>query len=171
MTLGQELAEMALITKEKICDEWFIKLQQTKSIEELVKMYVRGIDFCFSNEYPSNEYIRNNFKGKMEVFGVYLDDIIAIDNKRKLVLLGETIASLTYTDFNVCQLYMKDNSTANVVAKDNSILCIDIFYNSKLNIVCNDNSKVIINNFGGEIKIEKSETAKVKLADKGKRSY
>ena len=171
MTLGQELAEMALITREKICDEWFVRLQQTKSIEELVKMYVKGIDFCFSNNYPSNDYIRKNFKGKMEAFGVYLDDILAIDNQRKLVLLGECIASLTYTDFNVCQLYIKNNSVANIVAKDNSILYIDIFYNSKINIVCNDNSKVIINNFGGEINIEKSETAKVKLNDKGKRSY
>lgn len=171
LTLGQELAEMALITREKICDEWFIKLQQTKSIDELIKMYMRGIDFCFSNDYPSKDYIREHFKGKMESYGVFLDDVIAIDNKRKVILLGESIASLTYTDFNVCQLYLRDKSVANVVAKDNCILCIDIFYNSKLNIVCNDNSKVIINNFGGEINIEQSETAKVKLIDKGKKGY
>lgn len=171
LTLGQELAEMALITKEKICDEWFIKLQQTKSIDELIKMYISGIDFCFSNDYPSKDYIRQHFKGKMEEYGVFLDDTIAIDNKRKVILLGESIASLTYTDFNVCQLYLRDNSIANVVAKDNCILCIDIFYNSKLNIVCNDNCKLIINNFGGEINIEKSETVKVKLIDKGKKGY
>lgn len=172
MTLGQELAQIATTTKERICDEWHKKLNIIgNDVKHLIELYIKGIDFCFKNDFPSKKYIRENFKGKMEVYGVFLDDTIAIDNKKNVVLLGNCIASLTYTDFNVCQLFVRDNSVANVVIKDNSILVIDIFYNSKLNIVCNDNCKVIINNFEGEINIEKSETATIKLIDKGKRGY
>lgn len=53
MKLNNKLAEMA--RKAGICEEWFIRLMYTEDKDKLIKMYLEGIDFCLSNEYPDNE--------------------------------------------------------------------------------------------------------------------
>ena len=72
MKIGKELA---LIAKKKgICQEWFDQMKTLDDKDRLLEMYVRGIDFCLSNDFPTNDYIRENFVGRMEEYGVHLDE-------------------------------------------------------------------------------------------------
>ena len=74
MKIAKELAREA--RRLGICDEWHSELKRLTDKRAMVEMYVTGLDFCLSNDYPSNEYIRSNFKGVMEEYGVFLDDEI-----------------------------------------------------------------------------------------------
>jgi hypothetical protein len=71
MEVNKRLARDA--KKKGICEEWYGRLIDTKGKDELIKMYLEGIDFCLSNEYPSNEFIRQHFVGTCEAYGVFLD--------------------------------------------------------------------------------------------------
>ena len=68
MEVNKRLARDA--KKKGICEEWYGRLIDTKGKDELIKMYLEGIDFCLSNEYPSNEFIRQHFVGACEAYGV-----------------------------------------------------------------------------------------------------
>ena len=74
MNLSKELAERA--RKKGICKEWHDELLSLKDKDKMIKMYLRGIDFCLSNDYPENDFIRSYFKGAMEKYGVFLDDAV-----------------------------------------------------------------------------------------------
>jgi len=47
-----------------LCRLWQRKLHNGLSTEELVKLYIKGIDFCISENYPTLDFLRENFKGK-----------------------------------------------------------------------------------------------------------
>ena len=80
MEVNKRLARDA--KKKGICEEWYGRLIDTKGKDELIKMYLEGIDFCLSNEYPSNEFIRQHFVGACEAYGVFLDQAITAGNFR-----------------------------------------------------------------------------------------
>ena len=84
MEVNKRLARDA--KKKGICEEWYGRLIDTKGKDELIKMYLEGIDFCLSNEYPSNEFIRQHFVGTCEAYGVFLDQAITAGNFRHALI-------------------------------------------------------------------------------------
>ena len=86
MKIGKELAKQAKTIG--ICEEWYSQLITTNDVEKLAEMYLKGIDFCLSNEYPSIDFMRKNFKGKIEIFGIHIDRKINAVNEKTVVALG-----------------------------------------------------------------------------------
>ena len=76
--------------QNEICKEWAVKMENAQTLNELLDMYIKGIDFSFSTEFLSNNFMRRNLKGKMEHKGIYLDDSIDLHNQREIVCLGDT---------------------------------------------------------------------------------
>ena len=76
-----------------------------------------GIDFCLEHDYPSNDFIRENFKGVMEKHGVFLDDAIVLQDQSKCIALGTTNGKVTATGYSVSEVWAKHDSALNIVAK------------------------------------------------------
>lgn len=167
--IGKELAKDAKING--ICKDWYKDLKTTDDIDQLLDMYLRGIDFCLSNDYPTNDYIRANFKGKMEHKGIYLDDQLLAVNARKVVALGRCTGSIEVDEFNVCEVFIKHESEATVTAEGNSFVMIDMFDNSSLSVIAHDQAKVCVNHYGGEIIFRKEGKGVVKIIEKNKKTY
>ena len=87
-----------------ICTPWLNELKSLDDKDALVDMYIRGIDFCLEHDYPSNDFIRENFKGVMEKHGVFLDDAIALQNQSKCIALGTTNGKVTATGYSVSEV-------------------------------------------------------------------
>lgn len=170
MNLSKELARDA--RKRGICEEWHDELQNQTSKDAMVRMYLKGIDFCLSNEYPDNDYIRKHFKGDMEKHGVFLDDAIEVSNAPKCVCLGACSGHVVVDGFNVCEVFVKHDSVLNVIAKDNSFVMIDVFDKAVLNVYAHDKAKVCVNRYGGTVKrFVRDEEAVVKIQEKDKKTY
>lgn len=132
-----------------LCRGWQRKLHSGLSLEELVKLYVQGIDFCISEDYPTLDYLRDNFKGKSEQYGVYIDDEVRELNLPNVVLNGDCKAMLEYDGFVVAQAYIRHNSQASINVADNAIVTVDAFDNCKLFVaVAGSEAKVNINAYG-----------------------
>lgn len=169
MELNKELAFEA--KRNGICTEWFNRLQKTTDKGELVKMYLEGIDFCLSNDYPSRAYIREHFVGFCEKYGVFLDEVIATENFRHVVALGTSSGTARYAGFEVGQVYAKHDSTIEVNASGNSFVMVDVFDNSTVVIKAFDDAKVCVNKYGGHIEAENTDNAVVKIINKNKSNY
>ena len=169
MSISKELAKEA--KKKGICKEWHTELKHTEDVAGLAAMYLSGIDFCLSNDYPSNDYLRKHFKGKMEPYGIHLDDNIQVKNERKVVALGTCTGIIEIGEYNVSELFVKHNSDLVLVVRDNAFVMVDMFDDSKLNIIAGDNARVCVNRYGGDVEYESYGDSYVKFKEKNKKTY
>lgn len=169
MNINIELAIDA--NKKGICSEWFSRLQNTEDKNDLIKMYLEGIDFCLSKDFPSNEFIKKNFVGTCEAYGVLLDSNIDVANYKHVVALGATTGIVRYDGFAVGQVFVKHTSELTIDASGNSFIVIDVFDGAKVAVVARDNAKICINSYGGTIDTSEQGNAKIKVVDKGKTTY
>lgn len=169
MNLSKELAERA--RKKGICKEWHDELLSLKDKDKMIKMYLRGIDFCLSNDFPENDFIRSYFKGAMEKYGVFLDDAVKVENMPKCVCLGACSGNVLADNFNACEVFVKHNSEIVITAKDNAFVMVDVFDNSTVMIHAHDRAKVCVNRYGGTVKDFADNEAVIKIREKNKKTY
>lgn len=167
--VAKELARQA--KKAGICEEWHSQLKQLTDKEAMIDMYIRGIDFCLSNDYPSNDFIRDNFKGIMEAKGIILDDEIALVNPRRCVALGDTSGRISVGGYSVCEVFAKHHARLCIIASGNAFVEVDAFDDSLLSVIASDEAKVHINRYGGAIEVEKNGNAIVKFVQKNQKTY
>lgn len=169
-TVAKELAKQA--KSKGICEDWHKELKSMTDKRAMIDMYIRGIDFCLSNDYPANDYIRDNFKGVMEEKGVFLDDNITLVNFRRCVALGKTKGSIKITQYKVCEVFAKHQSQLDIIAEDNAFIEIDMFDDSIVSITSKGNAKVHINHYGGTLTfVDEREESIIKVVEKNKKTY
>lgn len=168
-TIAKELAKQA--KSKGICEDWHKQLKALTDKRAMVDMYIRGIDFCLSNDYPSNDYIKANFRGVMEEKGVFLDDNVSLVNFRRCVALGNTKGSVKATCYKVCEVFAKHESNLNIIVDDNAFVEIDMFDNSVVSVTSSGKAKVHINRYGGTLVIDEREESIIKVVEKNKKTY
>ena len=145
-----------------ICEAWQNKFTDNMSIEELVRMYIKGIDFCISEDYPTLDFMRSEFKGICKPYGVFIDETVLETNKPDIVLNGACKASLWYWDYSVSRLYVRHDSVADINVLNNALVTIDVFDNAVLNIIAVNDCKLVITLYGkSKVNISKSDNVKV----------
>ena len=143
-------------TEKGLCHLWQMKLRGNLDTEALVKLYIKGIDFCICEDYPTLDFLRTHFKGYSEPYGVYIDeDMPILANKADLVLNGACRGMLEYDGYSVSRLYVRHTSEIAVNVSDHAIVTIDLFDNSKLHLsVVGDEASVILNVYGSNATID-----------------
>lgn len=171
----KDLTEELRITgmQHDLCTPWQKMLLNAKDKETLVKMYLRGIDFCIVNDYPSVEYMERHFKGVCEKFGVFVNEPVDIKNSLKVVTVGYCSGVVSYDGYSAGQVFVKHDSRLDIVADDHANVTIDCFDNSAVNIKAGGFTTVTIFRYTGAIVniVERSGATRVKIVDKGKKTY
>lgn len=133
-----------------LCSQYQGLIDRSQSIEALVRLFIRGIDFCIKHDYPTLEFMRKNFKGKSEPFGAYVDDEIrGLRNVPDVVLNGDCKAFLEYGEYSVSRLFVRHGSLARIFVSGHAVLTIDAFDHSHLVVaVAGGNAMVMVNKYG-----------------------
>ena len=172
MDLTKELAKEA--KRKDACKQGYDQLITIAPSDKIamVQLYLRNIDFCLGNDYPSNEFIKANFNGVAQDMGVFVDERINVENAPKCVCLGATNGTITVLGFSVCEIFAKHDAKINIKAKDNSFVMVDLFDNAVINIHAFDRAKVCVNRYGGVVNtIHSDEESRVKIIEKETKSY
>lgn len=140
---------------------------------DMVRLYLHHIDFCLMNDYPSNEFIRENFVGVMERYGVHLDDDVELDDMKKIVALGKTMIRANYKGYAVGEMFVKHDSSANIVAHGNAFVMVDAFDHAVVHIYAHDRARVCVNVYGdAHVDVVKQDDgAHVRIVNKNKKTY
>ena len=158
--------------KHGLCQPWAEQMAQFTTADQMMDMYVRGIDFCFSTGFPSNEVLVQEAGSVMNNYGVYVDTDVQLCNASFSVLLGKSLSVLRLTGYNVGELYLKDSTVCTVEAADNSYLTIDCFDKSKLDIHSSGSAQVRVNIYGSaSCNYSSTGTSSVKIVHKHKATY
>lgn len=168
MELVQQLKKDGI--DKGLCRLWQMKLRQGIDYKALIELYIRGIDFCIMNDYPTVDFIREHFKGKCEEFGVFIDDDVEQKNAPNIVLNGNCRAFLEYDGYSVANIYARHNTRGSVNVSDNSIITIDVFDDSELSVATAGNAAKVFVNVYGNAKVECLGSG-IKVINKNKKTY
>lgn len=152
MTLAEQLASDGWA--KGLCDEWHRQLLGYTDKHDMVAMYIRGLDFCLSNDYPSNDFIRTHFSGVAEEYGVYVDALgLALVNPRRIIALGSTSGKATISDCSVADVYLKGDSKIELEVYGDAVVTIDVFDRAELSVSVRDRASVYITRYQGANKV------------------
>lgn len=153
-----------------LCGDWQKKLTKSSGVKRLSELFIRGIDFCISEDFPTIEFMVENFKGKCEPYGIFINDSVQEINAPDVVLNGCCDARLMYDQYTVSRLYVRHESHASVTVSDNAIITIDAFDNTFIDIeTVGYNCRAIINLYGDATITHKG--SRIKIHKKNKQTY
>ena len=138
-----------------LCKEWTAEWGNPNK-DELVQKFVRGIDFCIEHNYPSVEFLKENFDGVLQKYGVYAKSEFSVFNEKFLDVNNSFGSAKNNLHFDT-DCYVRNNSELTISAMDSSSFHISIYDNSILNIRCFNNAKVYVYKYGGTVNIEFGE--------------
>lgn len=154
-----------------LCELWQGKLRAGLNVQRLSALFIRGIDFCIDNDYPTLDWFRKEIGCQGEPYGVYVDGHPRGNlGQRDVVLNGDCKAQLQYDGFSASRLYARHNSQARVNVAGNAHLTVDAFDNTHLFIaVAGSKAKVYVFLHGGATCTSRGEG--IKIIQTNKQTY
>ena len=128
------LREMARTQRKPLCDEWYGEWKDNCGVDILLNKYVRGIDFCIENDYPSLDFIRRNFKKEdLHRHHIYLDEEVSLNESESgyYVFLGHCTGTAWFTGFVAVTIYMRHDSNIWIDAFDGARVMTMLYDKSK----------------------------------------
>jgi hypothetical protein len=168
MKLNKELAKEA--RAKGICKEWYDHLQHTEDKYALIQMFLKGIDFCISEDFPSERFFKS-FDGIRQKYGIFRNEHIHVENSPYVVAFGKCEGSAEYNGYSVGQIFVKHESKLTINASGNAFVMIDIFDNSNISIITSGNAKICVNRYGGTIIPVENERSTIKVIHKQSKTY
>lgn len=170
MRRSKELRRMA--REAGLCDQWHSKWRDYTSQDDLLDMYIRGIDFCIKHDYPSLEYAKENFSSdRLHSHGIYIDEWVSMaaapsQDRHIAVLLGKSMVTGETSPDSCVTAYVRHNSMMNISSPKNARLFIHAYDNAEISIGYADQlSRVFIYAHSPSAKIlieHKAENIKVR---------
>lgn len=152
-----------------VCEEYAKIIPLATSTDDLMKMYVspKGIEFCLTNNFPSNADLLDSASDIINQYGVYIDQSIRLSDRGFVVLLGSCTGEVKCDGFSVTQIFVKHKTNVIIKVTDNAFTAIDCFDQSNTHVEVSESAKVIINVYTGA----KISTNKVKGEERIKIVY
>lgn len=151
-----------------ICEPWADKIEGAESVDDLLQMYVAGIDFCLANNFPSNADLLELGGDVINQYGIYIDAAPKLVDRPFVVALGACNLSLSIADASASQVFVKHESKATITASGDAFIVIDCFDNSITDVIARDNARVLINVYGDALV---THSGPVKIINKLKQTY
>lgn len=124
--------------------------------QELINRYVHFIDFVIENNFPSNEFIKDNFdKSLLEHNNIYVDAEFERRNARQIVVIqGESKGVLLFDGMTTSDVYIRHDSEVTIDCSRLSKIFISVYDNAKIHITQRDGASVYVYLHGENCSVE-----------------
>lgn len=129
--------------KNGLCQQWQSEWND-ETTQSLIDKYLKGIDFAIEHNYPSNEFIEENFdKDILLANNIFVNDEVRGTNiGTPIVINGKSKGMLTFDEYGVATIYIRHDSEVSISCKDLSKVWVHVYDNAKVHIVATDVAKV-----------------------------
>lgn len=144
--LSVVLREMARTQKKPLCDEWYGEWKDNCGVDILLNKYVRGLDFCIENDYPSLEFVRKNFnKEDLHRHHIYLDEEVSVNAENgTYVFLGNCTGTMTAGGYSVVSCYVRHDSKITIAASFLSRVFVSLYERGECDTLSSDGGVIRI---------------------------
>lgn len=150
-TLSMQLRHMA--RQNGLCDEWFSNWHDDATVDELINMYLKGIDFSIAHAWLPNDFIKSHFDASiLSEHGIFVDarDVNEC-NMPTVVFNGGSRGHLYYDHFHVGNIYVRHNSHVIINISDYARCFIEVYDDSVVTVENNSNNRIFVYQYGGKI--------------------
>lgn len=154
MSIQEELKQQAI--EYGLCEQW----QQEwgdPTTADLCDKYIRGLDFCIKHEYPTVEYLDEHFKGKVEQYGIYINEEATSIGQTDVVVNGDSKVDI-YSPI-VSSIYVRHNSKIRLYVPAQAFVYVSMFNDCTVEVIeKGEGAKICVSLFGGTIVNEEKIT-------------
>jgi hypothetical protein len=152
-SLGQKLKSQA--ESLGACEKGLNGLDRLNE-QELINRYVHFIDFVIENNFPSNEFIKENFdKSLLEHNNIYVDAEFERRNARQVVVIqGESKGVLLFDGMTTSDVYIRHDSEVTIDCSRLSKIFISVYDNAKIHVTQRDGASVYVYLHGENCSVE-----------------
>ena len=124
--------------------------------QELINRYVHFIDFVIENDFPSNDFIKENFdKSLLEHNNIYVDAEFERRNARQVVVIqGESKGVLLFDGVTTSDVYIRHDSDVTIDCSRFSKIFISVYDNAKIHVTQRDGASVYVYLHGENCSVE-----------------
>ena len=120
--------------KAGLCEDWQNnKWNKVLTKDELLELYIKGIDFSLKQEWFDYDFIKVAFnKEDLHRHNIYLDENVAIEDAQNgyYVFLGKCTGTLWVNGLKAVTVYVRHDSVINVEAFDGARVQVRYYDNS-----------------------------------------
>lgn len=127
------------------CEKGLDSLEKLNE-QELINRYVHFIDFVLEKNFPSNEFIKENFdKALLAHNNIYVDAEFERRNARQVVVVqGKSKGVLLYDGMTCADVYVRHDSEVTIDCSRLSKVFISVYDNAKVNVTQRDGASVYV---------------------------
>lgn len=124
--------------------------------QELINRYVHFIDFAVETNFPSNEFIKDNFdKALLEHNNIYVDSEFERRNARQIVVVqGNSNGMLLYDGYTTADIYVRHDSEVTIDCSRLSKVFISVYDNARVKVSQRDGASVYVYLHGDGCSVE-----------------
>ena len=124
--------------------------------QELINRYFHFFDFIVEKDFPSNEFIKNNFdKSLLEHNNIYVDAEFERRNARQVVVVqGESKGQLLFDGYTTSDVYVRHDSEVTIDCSRLSKIFISVYDNAKIHVTQRDGASVYVYLHGENCSVE-----------------
>ena len=110
-----------------LCEQWQRDWNTNWDYDKLVFKFYEGIDFCLSNRFPSNDFIKNHFPlNVLHKWNVIVDEKRSILNASEAAIFGSSDVTARYNARNCGRIHIKDEASLKITARNRSFVIAHI---------------------------------------------
>ena len=150
--LNKTLRHMA--RNHGLCDAWYGEWRNDTTNDELLNMYVRGIDFSINNDWITNDFAKEHFtEEELAEHGIFFDkQELKEYNLPNLILNGSCSGIAEYNHFSVGNVYVRHKSKVKITVWDFAKCFIEVYDNAEVEVINYANNRVFVYQHGGNVK-------------------
>lgn len=148
MSMNESELSKTLLNKAKVCglcEEWTNAWGKPDK-QGLINKWMQGIDFAIKNNYPSLDFIKQNFeKELLHKNNIYVDeDVHCRSIKHKSVLCGKCNGLMMFDGFDCCNIFVRHDSFVTIDCRQMSKVFISVYDNAKVKVLQYDTASVYV---------------------------
>lgn len=141
--LNQQLRTQAI--NLGLCQKWQNDWQNDWSQSILIDKYKEGIDFCLANNFPSNQFIIDNFSLPiLRASGIFINDTRSALNTPEAVIKGGSYIKMRYNARHSGTVYIADNAHLQIRAHNDSFVLVHVYGTAEVEAFQQDNARLVI---------------------------
>jgi hypothetical protein len=155
-----------------VCAPGVVEITAAYGKDDLLKLYVKRIDYCLEHNLPSNEDLVRLGGNLLAGYGIWVDENTSLKSPEFTVLLGASKMNIDIDGYTTSQIFVKHSSAAEIDVSEHAFVVIDCFNNAILKVRAYGDSKVLINVYGqAKVTHEAIGNAYIKVIHKNKANY
>lgn len=146
-----------------LCRQWTQEWGKSNTTEDLLRKYVRGIDFVIRTGWPDNETLLLNSTPRVRhMCGIYIDENAVLYDIQRLVFNGRCEAELHYGLYDTADVYVRHDSDVKVVVEGNARVTVEVYDRARVYVINKGTARCFVYMHGGTVETKGTVTVRDK---------